>query len=85
MNIDELMTNIGNVNFDSMTQQEMLDYYQELLDANRKLEVRLTDLQETNPKPSQEEFDNVKANMETINSEIKRVSDAIQKMRKYKM
>ena len=79
MNIDELMTNIGNVNFDSMTQQEMLDYYQELLDANRKLEVRLTDLQETNPKPSQEEFDNVKANMETINSEIKRVSDAIQK------
>ena len=79
MNIDELMTNIENVNFDSMTQQEMLDYYQELLDANRKLEVRLTDLQETNPKPSQEEFDNVKANMETINSEIKRVSDAIQK------
>ena len=79
MNIDELMTNIENANFDSMTQQEMLDYYQELLDANRELEVRLTDLQETNPKPSQEEFDNVKANMETINSEIKRVSDAIQK------
>ena len=79
MNIDELMTNIGNVNFDSMTQQEMLDYYQELLDANGELQVRLTDLQETNPKPSQEEFDNVKANMETINSEIERVSDAIQK------
>lgn len=79
MNIDELMTNIGNVNFDSMTQQEMLDYYQELLDVNRELQVRLTDLQETNPKPSQEEFDNVKANMETINSEIERVSDAIQK------
>ena len=79
MNIDELMTNIENVNFDSMTQQEMLDYYQELLDVNRELQVRLTDLQETNPKPSQEEFDNVKANMETINSEIERVSDAIQK------
>lgn len=79
MNIDELMTNIENRNFDSMTQQEMLDYYQELLDANDELRVRLTDLQETNPKPSQEEFENVRENMETINSEIERVSDAIQK------
>ena len=56
MNIDELITNIESDNFesslDSMTEQELSDLYQRLLDADDELQVRLTDLQESEPKPS---------------------------------
>ena len=60
MNIDELIAEISSEDFefslDSMTKQELLDLYQRLLYADYELQVRLTNLQESEPKPSQEEF-----------------------------
>ena len=79
MNIDELITNIESDNFesslDSMTEQELSDLYQRLLDADDELQVRLTDLQESEPKPSQEEFEEVVANKRKIEDANQKVSE----------
>ena len=79
MNIDELITNIESENFesslDSMTEQELSYLYQRLLDADDELQVRLTNLQESEPKPSQEEFEEVVANKRKIEDANQRVSE----------
>ena len=79
MNIDELITNIESDNFesslDSMTEQELSDLYQRLLDADDELQVRLTDLQESEPKPSQEEFEEVVVNKRKIEDANQKVSE----------
>ena len=70
MNIDELIAEISSEDFefslDSMTEQELSDLYQRLLDADDELQVRLTNLQESEPKPSQEEFKEVVENKRKI-------------------
>lgn len=57
MNIDELIAEISSEDFefslDSMTEQELSDLYQRLLYADDELQVRLTNLQESEPKPLQ--------------------------------
>ena len=79
MNIDELITNIESENFesslDSMTEQELSDLYQRLYDADEELNVRLTNLQESEPKPSQEEFEEVVANKRKIEDANQKVSE----------
>ena len=72
MNIDELITEIDSENFesmlDSMTEQELSDYYQRLYDAYHELsKVDLPDLKESNSEHSREDIEKVKANMEKIN------------------
>ena len=70
MNIDELIAEISSEDFefslDSMTEQELSDLYQRLLAADDELQVRLTNLQESEPKPSQEEFEEVVENKRKI-------------------
>ena len=79
MNIDELIAEISSEDFefslDSMTEQELSDLYQRLLDADDELQVRLTNLQESEPKPSQEEFEEVVANKRKIEDANQRVSE----------
>ena len=79
MNIDELIAEISSKDFDSkldsMTKEEVVDYYQRLLDADDELQVRLTDLQESEPKPSQEEFEEVVANKRKIEDANQKVSE----------
>ncbi|MBO5183900.1 MAG: hypothetical protein J6B64_05885 [Bacilli bacterium] len=72
MNIDELITEIDSENFesmlDSMTEQELSDYYQRLYDVYHELsKVDLPDLKESNSEHSREDIEKVKANMEKIN------------------
>ena len=79
MNIDELIAEISSEDFefslDSMTEQELSDLYQRLLDADDELEVRLTNLQESEPKPSQEEFEEVVENKRKIEDANQKVSE----------
>ena len=79
MNIDELIAEISSEDFefslDSMTEQELSDLYQRLLDADDELQVRLTNLQESEPKPSQEEFKEVVENKRKIKDANQKVSE----------
>ena len=79
MNIDELIAEISSEDFefslDSMTKQELLDLYQRLLYADYELQVRLTNLQESEPKPSQEEFEEVVENKRKIEDANQKVSE----------
>ena len=79
MNIDELIAEINSEDFefslDSMTKQELSDLYQRLLDADYELQVRLTNLQESEPKPSQEEFEEVVENKRKIEDANQKVSE----------
>ena len=79
MNIDELIAEISSEDFefslDSMTKQELLDLYQRLLYADYELQVRLTNLQESEPKPSQEEFKEVVENKRKIEDANQKVSE----------
>ena len=79
MNIDELIAEISSEDFefslDSMTEQELSDLYQRLLDADDELQVRLTNLQESEPKPSQEEFEEVVENKRKIEDANQKVSE----------
>ena len=79
MNIDELIAEISSEDFefslDSMTEQELSDLYQRLLDADAELQVRLTNLQESEPKPSQEEFEEVVENKRKIKDANQKVSE----------
>ena len=79
MNIDELIAEISSEDFefslDSMTEQELSDLYQILKDADDELEVRLTNLQESEPKPSQEEFEEVVENKRKIEDANQKVSE----------
>ena len=79
MNIDELIAEISSEDFefslDSMTEQELSDLYQRLLDADDELQVRLTNLQESEPKPSQEEFEEVVENKRKIKDANQKVSE----------
>ena len=79
MNIDELIAEISSEDFefslDSMTEQELSDLYQRLLDADAELQVRLTNLQESEPKPSQEEFEEVVENKRKIEDANQKVSE----------
>ncbi len=79
MNIDELIAEISSEDFefslDSMTEQELSDLYQRLLAADDELQVRLTNLQESEPKPSQEEFEEVVENKRKIKDANQKVSE----------
>ena len=79
MNIDELIAEISSEDFefslDSMTEQELSDLYQILKDADDELKVRLTNLQESEPKPSQEEFEEVVENKRKIEDANQKVSE----------
>ena len=79
MNIDELIAEINSEDFefslDSMTKQELSDLYQRLLDADYELQVRLTNLQESEPKPSQEEFKEVVENKRKVEDANQKVSE----------
>ena len=79
MNIDELIAEISSEDFefslDSMTEQELSDLYQRLLAADDELQVRLTNLQESEPKPSQEEFEEVVENKRKIEDANQKVSE----------